>query len=422
MKGANHGRSLAESTTLVARLRAWWLRWGTHLLHAANAVMAVVGAMWLGYQFWRLIWAAPPIWPTSPPGATDLGLRHLEVHRWFAGLPVYGTLPDAVYPPGSYAILWPLLGWLTFEQARILWAASTVIALAWLIHLLVRESGARTRLERTFVALMPLAMYATGAAIGNGQLVVHLLPALLTGLLWCQRQRASQSGLAAAALLVLSLVKPSTALPFLWIVLFCSGGLGLTLLIAALYLALTYLAASLQPGNVVQLLGEWMAGSLATLSQKGVPTSHTLLEAFGMGHLRTLGSGLLLAGFGLWAYRHRHGSPWLLMSVAALVSRFWMYHRWYDDLILLVPMVALFQISHRGPYPDGRDVVAGVLLGLTILLSLAPGGRYLFPAPWDDLYAAGQLVAWGAVSLFLLGQARYERAVGGQWTRPAPQG
>ncbi|UCC75883.1 MAG: hypothetical protein JSW37_10230, partial [Anaerolineales bacterium] len=98
-----------------------------------------------------------------------------------------------------------------------------------------------------------------------------------------------------------------------------------------------------------------------------------------------------------------------LMSVAALVSRFWMYHGWYDDLVLLVPMVALFQISHRGPYPDGRDVVAGVLLGLTMLLSLAPGGRYLFPAPWDGLYAAGQLVVWGAVSLLLLGQARYER-------------
>ncbi len=410
MKGTKHARSLAESATLVARVRAWWLRWGTHLLRAANAVMAVLGVMWLGYQFWRLIWAAPPIWPTSPRGAIDLGLRHLEVHRWFAGLPVYGTLRNAVYPPASYAILWPLLGWVSFEQARALWAATTLVALAWLIHLLVREGGARTSLERTFVALMPLAVYATGAAIGNGQLVVHLLPALLTGLLWCQRHSALRWRVAGAALLVLSLVKPSVSLPFLWVVLFATGGVGLSLFISACYLALTFLAASLQPGSVVQLLGEWMLGSLTELSQMGVPTLHTLLEAFGLGHLRTLGSVLLLAGLGLWTYRHRRVSPWLLMSVAALVSRFWMYHGWYDDLVLLVPMVALFQISHRGPYPDGRDVVAGVLLGVTMLLSLAPGGRYLFPAPWDGLYAAGQLVVWGAVSLLLLGQARYERA------------
>ena len=32
------------------------------MLRAANVVMAVVTAIWLGYQFWRLAWAAPPIW------------------------------------------------------------------------------------------------------------------------------------------------------------------------------------------------------------------------------------------------------------------------------------------------------------------------------------------------------------------------
>jgi hypothetical protein len=411
-----------ESASLVARVRAWWRQWGMHLLHAANAVMAVVGAMWLAYQFWRLVWAVSPIWPTSPRGAIDLEWRYLEVKQWFAGAPVYDTLWHAVYPPASYAILWPLLGWLSLDQARVWWAATTLAALAWLIHLIIRESGPRTRAERAFVTLMPLAMYATGAAVGNGQLVVHLLPALLTGLLWSQRERASQYRLAAAALLVLSLAKPSIALPFLWIVLFCSGGLGLMLLISAGYLALTFLAAFLQPGNVVQLLGDWMAGSLAALSQEGVPTLHTLLEALGLGHLRMLGSALLLAGLGLWTYRHRRASPWLLMSVAALVSRFWTYHQWYDDLILLVPMVSLFQIAHRGPHADGRDVTAAILLAFSMLLSLAPGGRYLFPAPWDGLYAAGQLVVWGAVAFFLLGQARRERAVGGQRTRPAPHG
>ena len=414
----------SREAPVVDRVRAYWLQRGTNLLCAANVLMAIVAVIWLAYQFWRLVWAAPAIWPTSPHGAIDLGLRHLEVQRWFAGLPVYGTLPDAVYPPASYAILWALLGWLSFERARILWAAGTVIALAWLIHLIVRESGARTRLERTFVALMPLAMYATGAAIGNGQLVVHLLAALLTGLLLCQRQSALRCQVAGAALVVLSLVKPSLSLPFLWLVLFGNGGVALLLFVTACYLALTFLAASLQPGSVVQLLGKWMAGSLTTLSQKGVPTLHTFLEGIGLGHLRTLGSGVLLAGLGLWTYRHRRVSPWLLMSVAALVSRFWTYHRWYDDLILLVPMVSLFRISWGGPYPDGRDVAAGVLLGCSMLLSLAPGGRYLFPAPWDEVYAAGQLVVWGAVSLLLLGQARYERAALGASThdtRSPPQ-
>ena len=139
------------------------------LLRLAIAVMAVVALAWLGYEFWRLLCESPPIWPTSPSGAVDLKDRHAEVRLWFSGQPVYAVKHSAMYPPATYVMLWPLVGWLPLMPTRLLWAITTLAALAWLIYLLLRESGAETPLERLFVALMPLAIYATGATIEIGR-------------------------------------------------------------------------------------------------------------------------------------------------------------------------------------------------------------------------------------------------------------
>jgi hypothetical protein len=118
---------------------------------------------------------------------------------------------------------------------------------------------------------------------------------------------------------------------------------------------------------------------------------------------------LILAAQGLWTYRNRHGDIWLLIGVAALVARFWTYHRWYDDLLILLPMVALFRIAKQESSTNGRGVIAGVLLAITLLATLAPGGLYLFPPPLNSLYAVGQSMVWIVVLIFLLDQARYQK-------------
>ena len=84
-----------------------WTDHRTTVLRSAVWLMAVAAAVWLGYEFWRLIWQSGEM------GAIDLRQRHNEVQAWFAGRPVYGEIVTAVYPPASYAILWPLMGWLT---------------------------------------------------------------------------------------------------------------------------------------------------------------------------------------------------------------------------------------------------------------------------------------------------------------------
>jgi hypothetical protein len=187
------------SETIAPSLRKWHAGHGATLMRAAIVIMAIAALVWLGYQFWRLLWGSAPIWPTSPTGAVDLKLLHRLVHEWFAGRPVYRELASAVHPPATYLLLWPLMGWLDVTPARWLWAITTVVALAALIHV---------------------------------------------------------KDLLACGLILATLVKPSISVPFLWLVLFVPGSPGPFSLVALGYGALTVIAVSFQDSTPWVLLHE----------------------------------------------------------------------------------------------------------------------------------------------------------------------
>ena len=67
-------------------VRAWWDRRGRSVLRLAIVVMSVLAALKLGDEFYRLLFS------NTYTGAIDLKMRHEEVHRWFAGRPVYTEL------------------------------------------------------------------------------------------------------------------------------------------------------------------------------------------------------------------------------------------------------------------------------------------------------------------------------------------
>ena len=106
---------------------------------------------------------------------------HSLIRDWLASLPVYDSSEFAVHPPATYVMLWPFFGWLEMGPTRWLWLAVTIAAIAWLVYLMARESGAQGALERAFIALIPLCSYATARTVRTGQFTVLLLPLLLTG-------------------------------------------------------------------------------------------------------------------------------------------------------------------------------------------------------------------------------------------------
>ena len=138
------------------------------------------------------------------------------------------------------------------------------------------------------------------------------------------------------------------------------------------------------------MTGSRGVSSLAVAAGQGnVANLHVWLGSLGLKKGIFPTSLALLLALGLWSYRYRHIDIWILMGVTAYVARLWTYHRWYDDALILLPIVALFRIAKRGPADHAADVIAGVLLGVTVLLMLAPGGLFLLPPPWDTVYVFG---------------------------------
>ncbi|MBN2491834.1 MAG: DUF2029 domain-containing protein [Planctomycetes bacterium] len=417
----------------VARPPWWaraWRRYGPALVRTAVVVLAAVAALWLAYQTWRFFWQPLRLGSMFVhPGAVDLTFRIAEIREWFAGRPVYLGSYLAVYPPASYALLWPLVGWM--EEAWVavaLWTATEALALGWLSSFAVRESGARRSRERWLLALLPLSMYATGATLGNGQVTIHVMAALLAGIGLLERGRVSWArDLLAAALFLFALVKPSVAAPFFWIVLFLPGRWRPALLVVAGYAGLTLLAAAFQEGGLPSLVNQWLARSTSTAGNRYLVTiaagPTTVAAAVGLREFATPVSLLVLAAAGAWLYRHRRGDLWLRLAVTAILARLWTFHLWYDDLLFLLPMIALFRLLRQaaGGPPTLRVLTAGVLLALLVASNLAPGGLYSLPPPWRLVYVFVQSGVWLAVLAFLVREAALaRRRTAASGSTPAP--
>ena len=127
------------------------------------------------------------LWQPPPSGASDLAKRHFEVELWFSGEFDYDEMRGVKYPPASYVLFWPLLGWLPFQASRWLWAGLTALALVWLALVTMRESGSKSWIERAFVVLMLLSISATGVSISTGQPSIMLLSFPIGGTFLLQR-------------------------------------------------------------------------------------------------------------------------------------------------------------------------------------------------------------------------------------------
>jgi hypothetical protein len=157
------------------------------------------------------------------------------------------------------------------------------------------------------------------------------------------------------------------------------------------------------------LTGMALGGVIHGTRSGGYGNLHSGLVALGLRAWNLPASLLVLAALGVWTYSHRHVDRWLLLGTAALVARLWTYHRVYDDLLVLLPMVALFRIAKRSPSTEGSGVMAGVLLTVSWVAALSPPRLLETPIPGSWLFRTGQVVIWVAMLLFLLMQARREK-------------
>ncbi|MCP5023137.1 MAG: DUF2029 domain-containing protein [bacterium] len=418
---------------------------GQGLWKATRWLLIWIACIWLGYQFWRLLFQFTPpgnVALSGAVGAVDLSLRHMEVNGWFAGERIYWTQGNAVYPPASYLVLWPFVGWLNFTASRVLFGVVTIGLVLLLVRLYVKAHEPVDRKQRALLVLLPLAIYPVGATIGNGQLGILVLVCLTLCLPRLTGVKASWlRDLGIAALFLVALIKPTLSVPFFWIVLFARGGLRPATLIGIGYVGLTALASLAQKNGPIQLMRAWFErgvhgaawgarhgeGSIraVTVASKTLPTEettqasepilritsinlHSTLGYLGHANWITPATLIALGLVGLWVLLHRRRSIWILMAVVAIVARFYTYHGWYDDVLLLLPLIALARIA-KDPVAHSKrisSIATFLLVSMTASL-LAPGGSYLLPYPWNNIYLITQSALWLCVLMFLLIMARH---------------
>jgi len=388
--------------------------------HIVPAIALVVAAILsrLPYEFHRLLFS------TTELAAIDLRQRYDEVLLWFSGEHVYSILNSAVYPPASYVMMRPFMDFSSWQLVRWIWAISSVVLLGFLIRLILKETSITTPLQKTFWSLFVLAHYSTGITIGNGQFTIHIMLALIACMILIVNSKNYwQKSILGGFFATLSLIKPTIALPFMWLVLFVPKSIYPALAAIVIYACLALVASSFQEQGILQLHFDWLslgmegaawsssiAAEKVTLFGKdiGYGDIHNLLAVLGMNHWALPTSLILLALFGCWVYFHRNCNIWILMGVSAIFSRIWTYHRVYDDMLIILAIFAVIFILKEKLNSETENI-GKLLLIIAIIFSLAPASLRLLPSPWDLAFKLSQLSLWLAILIYLLHSAHKEK-------------
>lgn len=373
------------------------------LRNTAIVFLAALAIAWLGYESYRLLVRPERIGPiVIHPGGIDLAIFHSMISDWWSGIPVYSGPAAHVhtYPPASMLLLAPLYGWPTQAATTVVYVVSFTLVLAWIVVRLTAESGAAVRAERALVGLALVAAYPVGAILGNGQVSLHALAAMLAALFALRDHPVSwRRDIGVAALLALALAKPTIAAPFMLVALALPGGVRASAIAATFYVGITLIAATFQPGTAIEQLGRFVALGWVQSLRGGESNLHSLLAGAGLAAWMPHASLAALAALAGFVAGCRRADPWLLIGVAAVAARFWTYHRWYDDLLILIAAIALVRVAFDRSQP--RRSLAAALAIATVTLVLAPGGLYTLPPPWNSAYRALQVASWIADAALL---------------------
>ena len=310
--------------------------------------------------------------------SNDLMWRRTEAATWFSGAQVYGAIESADYPPASYALFYTLVGWgMSATAVRAVWTLTALLCVAWIAREYAR--AARGPLAgQLFLIGVVTAAYSMAAALRIGQVGIHAMAASVaaTALLARRNRSTLQTG-AATLLILVALVKPTFSAPFVWL-LVALGGLGPAVSLVAGYVALTLFAAYFQQPALSELISRWLAqqGLVELVNAHG--NVHSWLAMAGQGEWALTASLLILAGAGVFTFAAHRADPWVVFGILGVVARIWSYHRWYDDMLLLAPLMGLYRVAQSEP-PESRRGHAAVVLMLAMSLICVAPATWLLP-------------------------------------------
>lgn len=382
---------LSFNDSLVAAEK-WALHNRKRLFRGALIFMAFLAVSRLAYQLWRLLL------DTGSNGALDLRMLSDWTALWFGGEPLvaYNLLP------GTYPLLWPLTGWLSFGESRWFWLVLYIISCCWLFSLIKSGAGLGERKETLFAALFLLATYPTGIIVGNGQLTLFIIPAVLAAVLLGQERPSPGREAVITILLLFSAIKLPISAPFFLTALISNRSYRPVILAVAGYVLLTLFALHFRSDGLITNIEMWIRDSSRLAAIGGYGNIHKWLSAAGLSDLILPASFALLIALAAWLYLNRKADIWIALGVTAIAARLWTYHRLYDDLLIIIPMVALFRIFKSNALSFRERTAAGALLVISWLALLSPGFFLQFKSPLGTIFRTGQVTVWLLLLAFLM--------------------
>lgn len=335
---------------------------------------------------------------TGANGALDLRMLNRWTALWFGNEPlvVYNLLP------ATYPLLWPLTGWLSFTASRWLWLLFYIISFFWLLDIIKSGAGLRETKETVFAGLFLIAIYPTSIIVGNGQLALFILPAVLSAILPGRERPGARRGAAITVLLLFSAIKLPVSAPFFLVALISERAYRPVTLAVLGYILLTLLAVHFRSEGLLTSIELWIRDSSRLAEIGGYGNVHKWLGAAGLSGFILPASFALLAALALWLYLNRKVDIWIALGVTAIVARLWTYHRLYDDLLIIIPVVALFRIFRSGGLSPRERAVAGALLFTSWLALLSPGYFLHLEPPLGTIFRTGQVAVWLSLLSFLV--------------------
>ena len=366
------------------------------MLRATGALLLVLGLFCCIHSL-GVLWA--------PGGGLDLAYRWQENAYALRGKdPLFVHLhperiDDDLGPvhPGAYpawAVFTSLALFPPFDDFRWTLALYTLLTLAALVATMVYAASIARRARpgspgaQLLLCGASLALFGNAVSLRLGQSGPLMSAILIACLITHDRRRDLASGL----LLGVATFKPSISALFA-----CPHlvrGRGRSIAAASLYFAVaTGVMLAWTGSRPLEVLREWYTQSAAW--DQGDSGVIGLLRASGLSRRLVTGAALglgALVGLGL-AFRFRTNSTLALSALLCVVGRLWMYHRRYDDTMLLFLLLALgalaLRTGRRGPW--GAFALVGLSLWAPLRLA------------WHTPPVIGlKLAAWGVGVLVLL--------------------
>jgi len=349
-----------------------------------NIVLILISTLYLQHGFNNLL-------KDNYNLPVDLALRYWHTKDLIINKTnIFSYTEHPLYPPSFFIILSPFLAFTRYNWADFVWAILNLLYLSIISIWLFKISSSETIVKKLFLPLSFLCFHSITQGIGIGQVTVFIVGNLVFYLWLKEKEINKLIRFIAIFCLTISLNKYSLLIPFA-IVLFFNKKYRFDLILAVF----------------INLLFSWIAlnhvGSTFSEFFKGLITNSTYVKQLGSldiqsfisllglpNYIHYLSIVILFSLFIFFILYYKKLSIYDEFAIAALVSRFFIYHAHYDNVILLFVVIALWKrllILKESP-----KIV--LILGLLIFSLIIPARFLEWSYPFYGIGLLYQLCIW----------------------------